>query len=56
METTHQDPRLIEPGTETPFGVTERQTLTGWFMVGGEFVPFTTMAPTRPVTPLVIFG
>jgi hypothetical protein len=47
------DPRLLTPGTETPLGVTDRQTLTGWFMTDGSFVPFIKLARPAPAIPLV---
>lgn len=53
---TNQDPRLFAEGTTTEWGTLDRQTLTGWFMTSGEFVPFTTMQGRHFVSPLVQFG
>lgn len=46
----------LAAGTVTAWGTVEGSTLTAYRMVGGWFVPFTTVHEHRPVEPLVVFG
>jgi hypothetical protein len=46
----------LASGTVTEWGTVAEMTLTAYRMTDGSFVPFTTVHPRKPVTPLVTFG
>jgi hypothetical protein len=46
----------LAAGTVTDWGTVEGSTLTAYKMVGGRFVPFTTVHERTPAEPLVVFG
>jgi hypothetical protein len=46
----------LSVGADTAWGTVDGVTLTAYRMTDGSFVPFTTVHPRKPATPLITFG